>query len=58
MSSKKKNAEKNLDEELSILRELIKKENDMLRRMISSLDSLEKKMIQSEGKKGIKQKKS
>lgn len=58
MSSKKKNAKKNLDEELSILRELIKKENDMLRKMISSLDSLEKKMIRSEKKEGRSRKKS
>lgn len=58
MSSKKKNAKKNLDEELSILRELIEKENDMLRKMISSLDTLEKKMIQSEKKEGTKLKKS
>lgn len=58
MSQQNNNAAKDLDEELGLLRELIEKENDMLRKMINSLDILEKKMIRSEKKEGQKRKKS
>jgi len=47
-----------VDEELGILRELIEKENEMLRKMINSLDALEKKMMRSKKKEGQKRKKS
>ena len=58
MSQQNNNAAKDLDEELGVLRELIEKENEMLRKMINSLDTLEKKMIRSEKKEGRKRKKS
>ena len=58
MSQQEKNSSKDLDKELGILRDLIEKENDMLRKMINSLDALEKKMMRSEKKKGPKRKKS
>jgi hypothetical protein len=44
MSHNKKGAKKNLDQELDILRDLIERENEMLRKMLNSLDALEKKM--------------
>ena len=47
-----------VDEELGILRELIEKENEMLCKMINSLDALEKKMMRSKKKEGQKRKKS
>ena len=47
-----------VDEELGLLRELIEKENEMLRKMINSLDALEKKMMRSKKKEGQKRKKS
>jgi hypothetical protein len=46
-----------LDRELSVLRHLIEKENEMLRHMISSLDALEQKMTRSKEKKSLKKKK-
>ncbi len=58
MSRQKKSEEKNLDKELGILRDLIEKENEMLRKMIDSLDALEKKMTQTGKKEGLKRKKS
>ena len=58
MSQQNKNAEKDLDKELSILRDLIEKENEMLEKMISSLDALEKKMVQSRKKERRRRKKS
>jgi hypothetical protein len=58
MSQQKKSGTKDLDKELGILRELIEKENDMLRKMISSLDALEKKMTQPKKKEGHKRKKT
>lgn len=42
MNDTQKNSQDNLDRKLSILKDLMKKENEMLRKMISSLDSLEK----------------
>jgi hypothetical protein len=58
MSQQKKSASKDLDKELGLLRDLIEKENEMLRKMINSLDVLEKKMIQSGKKEGHERKKS
>lgn len=58
MNQQKKDAAKDLDKELSILRDLIEKENDMLRKMINSLDALEKKMLRSGKKESRKRKKS
>ena len=58
MSQQNKNDEKDLDKELSILRDLIEKENEMLEKMISSLDALEKKMVQSRKKERRRRKKS
>lgn len=58
MSQQKKGAKKDLDRELGILRELIEKENDMLRKMINSLDALEKKMTKADKKKDLKRRKS
>lgn len=40
-----------LDKKLSSLRELIQKENTMLRKMIKSLDALEKKIARKSRKK-------
>jgi hypothetical protein len=36
-----------LDKKLAVLRDVMKKENEMLRKMISSLDALEKKLLES-----------
>ena len=58
MSGQNKNEAKDLDKELGILRDLIEKENEMLRKMIDSLDALEKKMTQTGKKEGLKRKKS
>jgi len=58
MSQQNNDATKNMDKELSILRDLIEKENDMLCKMINSLDALEKKMMRSRKKEGRKRKKS
>ena len=58
MSQQKKKSIKDLDEELNVLRDLIEKENEMLRRMIGSLDALEKKIISAGKKEEHKQKKS
>jgi prefoldin subunit 5 len=58
MSQQKKSATKDLDKELGILRDLIEKENDMLRKMINSLDALEKKMMRSGKKEGRRRRKS
>jgi hypothetical protein len=58
MSRQNKNEAKDLDKELGILRDLIEKENEMLRKMIDSLDALEKKMSQTGKKEGLKRKKS
>ena len=58
MNQQKKSAADDLDKELGLLCDLIEKENNMLRKMISSLDALEKKMIQSGKKEGRKRKKS
>ena len=58
MSQQKKDDKKDIDKELSILRDLIEKENDMLRKMIDSLDNLEKKMIRSGKKQNRTRKKS
>ena len=56
---RQKNDEANdLDKKLGILRALIEKENEMLRKMINSLDALEKKMTRTEKKEGLKRKKS
>ena len=57
MSQQKKRVKKDLDEELGLLRDLIEKENDVLLKMINSLDALEKKMIQSGKKKDHKRNK-
>lgn len=58
MSQQSNDDAKALDEELGKLRDLIQKENDMLRRMIKSLDVLEKKMEQSGKKESDKNNKS
>jgi len=58
MSQQRKKSIKDLDEELNVLRDLIEKENEMLRRMIGSLDALEKKIISAGKKEEHKQKKS
>jgi hypothetical protein len=58
MSQQKKGAEKDLDKKLNILRDLIEKENEMLRKMIESLEALEKRMMQPPKKdKGSRRKK-
>jgi uncharacterized coiled-coil protein SlyX len=54
MSSSKGRKPEDLDKELTVLRHLIEKENQMLRTMISSLDALEKKMIHSQKKRTSK----
>ena len=45
-----------LDKKLAVLRDVMKKENEMLRKMISSLDALEKKLLESKktSRKNIK----
>ncbi len=48
MNKVQSHPQNDLDKELTILQDLMKKENEMLRRMISSLDSLGKKMALSE----------
>ena len=58
MSQQDNDATKDLDKELSILRDLIEKENEMLRRMINSLDALEKKRLRSGKKENSKRRKS
>jgi hypothetical protein len=58
MSQQNNDAAKGLDKELSILRDLIEKENEMLRRMINSLDALEKKRLRSGKKENRKRRKS
>jgi hypothetical protein len=58
MSQQNNDDAKALDEELGRLRDLIEKENDMLRKMIKSLDVLEKKMVGSGKKESDKNKKS
>ena len=58
MSQQNNDVAKDLDKELGILRDLIEKENEMLRKMISSLDALEKKMTRTGKKEGLKRKKS
>ena len=58
MSRQKNGEAKDLDKELDVLRDLIEKENEMLRKMINSLDALEKKMAQTGKKEGLKRKKS
>jgi len=58
MNDTQKNAQDSLDRKLSILKDLMKKENEMLRKMISSLDSLEKEMISIKKKRMNKDKKS
>lgn len=58
MSQQNNNAVKDLDKELGILRDLIEKENEMLRKMINSLDALEKKMMRPKKKESRKRKKS
>jgi hypothetical protein len=58
MNDTQKNSQDNLDRKLSILKDLMKKENEMLRKMISSLDSLEKEMISSQKKRMNKDKKA
>jgi hypothetical protein len=58
MSRRKRGDTKNLDKELSELRNLIEKENEMLRQMIDSLDSLEERMMGSRKKESEKRKKS
>ena len=58
MSRQKNGEAKDLDKELGVLRELIEKENEMLRKMIDSLDALEKKMTRTGKKEGLKRKKS
>jgi hypothetical protein len=58
MSRQNKDVTKDLDKELGILRDLIEKENDMLRKMIDSLDGLEKKMMRAGKKTNRRRKKS
>jgi uncharacterized coiled-coil protein SlyX len=58
MSQQRKKGIKDLDEELNVLRDLIEKENEMLRRMIGTLDALEKKIIRAGEKEEHKRKKS
>jgi hypothetical protein len=58
MNRQKNDEAKDLDKELGILRDLIEKENEMLRKMINSLDALEKKMTRAEKKEGLKRKTS
>jgi hypothetical protein len=58
MSQQNRKDAKTLDKELDRLRDLIEKENDMLRRMIQSLDALEKKMLHPEKKDSHQHKKS
>ena len=48
MNKVQRHPQNDLDKELAILQDLMKKENEMLRKMISSLDSLGKKMALSE----------
>ena len=57
MSRQKNDEAKDLDKELGLLRDLIEKENEMLRKMIDSLDALEKKMTQTGKREGLKHKK-
>jgi hypothetical protein len=54
MSSADSKKPEDLDEELTVLRHLIQKENEILRNMISSLDALEKRMIRSQKKRRSK----
>ena len=58
MSQRKKGDTKNLDKELNALRNIIEKENEMLRKMIDSLDALENKMVGLRKKEVQKRKKS
>ena len=50
-NKQKHRKERDIDEELAILRESMKKENAMLRKMIASFEALEKKNIKSKKKK-------
>lgn len=54
MNKLQSHPQNDLDKELAILRDLMRKENEMLRKMISSLDSLGKKMTLFEKKRGEK----
>jgi hypothetical protein len=58
MSRQKKGSSKDLDREWGVLRDLIEKENETLRKMIESLEALEKKRVGSKTKKSLKKKKS
>jgi hypothetical protein len=58
MNDTQKNSQNDLDRKLSILKDLMKKENEMLRKMISSLNSLEKEMVASQKKRMNKDKKA
>ena len=54
MSQQNNDDAKALDNELDKLRDIIEKENEMLRRMIKSLEVLEKKMVRSGNKESNK----
>jgi hypothetical protein len=58
MNDIQKNSQNDLDQQLSILKDLMKKENEMLRKMISSLDLLEKELVLSRKKQMNKDKKA
>jgi len=58
MNDTQKNLQDNLERKLFLLKDLMKKENEMLRKMISSLDSLEKEIVSSRKKRMNKDKKA
>ena len=50
-NKQKHRKERDIDEELAIMRESMKKENAMLRKMSASFEALEKRIIKSKKKK-------